>query len=60
VLEKAWPAFLAGAGIDLAEPHLSERVHALQALCMLEQLAHRQPRIRHRRHPHRPLHAALA
>ncbi len=39
VLEAAWPPFLAGAGIDPAEPRLGERVHALQVLRMMEQLA---------------------
>lgn len=39
VLEAAWPAFLAGAGIDPAEPGLSERVRVLQVLRMMEQLA---------------------
>ncbi len=39
VLETAWPAFLAGAGIDPAEPRLSERVRVLQVLRMMEQLA---------------------
>jgi hypothetical protein len=39
VLETAWPPFLAGAGIDPAEPRLGERVHALQVLRMMEQLA---------------------
>jgi len=39
VLETAWPPFLAGADIDPAEPRLSERVHALQVLRMMEQLA---------------------
>ena len=38
VLETAWPPFLAGAGIDSAEPLLGERVHALQVLRMMEQL----------------------
>jgi hypothetical protein len=35
----AGPPFLAGGGIDPAEPRLSERVHALQVLRMMEQLA---------------------
>jgi aminoglycoside phosphotransferase len=39
VLETAWPPFLAGAGINPAEPRLGERVHALQVLRMMEQLA---------------------
>jgi aminoglycoside phosphotransferase len=39
VLESAWPAFLAGAGIDPAEPGLGERVRVLQVLRMMEQLA---------------------
>jgi len=39
VLEAAWPAFLAGAGIDPAEPDLNERVSVLQVLRMMEQLA---------------------
>jgi aminoglycoside phosphotransferase (APT) family kinase protein len=39
VLQEAWPAFLAGAGIDAAEPGLADRVRALQVLRMLEQLA---------------------
>jgi aminoglycoside phosphotransferase (APT) family kinase protein len=39
VLEAAWPAFLAGAGIDPDEPGLSERVRVLQVLRMMEQLA---------------------
>jgi aminoglycoside phosphotransferase (APT) family kinase protein len=39
VLDAAWPAFLAGAGIDPAEPRLPERVHVLQVLRMMEQLA---------------------
>jgi aminoglycoside phosphotransferase (APT) family kinase protein len=37
-LEEAW-AFLAGAGLDAAEPGLADRVRALQVLRMLEQLA---------------------
>jgi aminoglycoside phosphotransferase (APT) family kinase protein len=39
VLDAAWPAFLAGAGIDPAEPGLAERVRVLQVLRMMEQLA---------------------
>jgi hypothetical protein len=39
VREAAWPAFLAGAGIDPAEPGLPERVRVLQVLRMMEQLA---------------------
>ena len=39
LLETAWPPFLAGADIDPAEPRLSERVHALQVLRVMEQLA---------------------
>ena len=39
VLETAWAPFLAGAGLNPAEPLLGERVHALQVLRMLEQLA---------------------
>ena len=39
VLQQAWPAFLDGAGIDAAEPGLTDRVRALQVLRMLELLA---------------------
>jgi aminoglycoside phosphotransferase (APT) family kinase protein len=38
VLERAWPAFLQGAGIDATDPELRDRVHSLQVLRMLELL----------------------
>jgi len=43
VLERAWPAFLAGAGIDPTEPELAARIRALQILRMLEMLATGSP-----------------
>jgi len=39
VLDRGWPAFLDGAGIDATEPALTDRARALQVLRMLEQLA---------------------
>ncbi len=39
VLRRAWPSFLQGAGIDPHEPHLAERIRALQTLRMLELIA---------------------
>jgi aminoglycoside phosphotransferase (APT) family kinase protein len=37
--DTAWPEFLAGAGVDAADPDLPERLRALQVLRMLELVA---------------------
>ncbi|KZM71355.1 phosphotransferase family protein [Nocardia terpenica] len=39
VLASAWPEFLAGLGVDPAEPALAQRIRALQITRMLEMLA---------------------
>ncbi len=39
ILDRAWPEFLHGAGVDAADPDLSARIASLQVLRMLELLA---------------------
>jgi aminoglycoside phosphotransferase (APT) family kinase protein len=42
ILDRALPSFLRTAGIDTSDPDLSQRLHALQILRMLELLTEQQ------------------